>query len=139
MYQLGSVSGHASSLWQVEHTKIKWCAGFFSWEDAVRLRHVTTGRYLGITPAQASGATGPGHIDVVLLSAEESDDAATVFYMKQTKVSLGSKILTLMDSNLSSSCSRPHPSSKTGGSCFRLRFIAKNVCVRWHRSVCDLN
>ncbi|VDO05596.1 unnamed protein product [Rodentolepis nana] len=86
MYQLGSVSGHASSLWQIEHTKIKWCAGFFSWEDAVRLRHVTTGRYLGITQVNAGGApTAPGQIDVVLLSPEESNDAATVFYIKQTK------------------------------------------------------
>uniref|UniRef100_A0A5K3EZT7 EF-hand domain-containing protein n=2 Tax=Mesocestoides corti TaxID=53468 RepID=A0A5K3EZT7_MESCO len=86
MYQLGSVSGHASSLWEIEHTKIRWCAGFFSWEDAVRLRHVTTGRYLGITPAQASGnTTAPGQIDVVLLSPSESDDASTVFYIKQTK------------------------------------------------------
>lgn len=87
MYQLGSVSGHASSLWQIEHTKIKWCAGFFSWEDAVRLRHVTTGRYLGITHANAGGnPTAPGQIDVVLLSPEESNNAATVFYIKQTKV-----------------------------------------------------
>ncbi|KAM3176062.1 hypothetical protein ACTXT7_007259 [Hymenolepis weldensis] len=86
MYQLGSVSGHASSLWQIEHTKIKWCAGFFSWEDAVRLRHVTTGRYLGVTQANAGGnPTVPGQIDVVLLSPEESNDAATVFYIKQTK------------------------------------------------------
>ncbi|VDL92643.1 unnamed protein product [Schistocephalus solidus] len=46
MYQLGSISGHARSLWQIEHTKTKWCAGFFSWDCAVRLRHVTTGRYL---------------------------------------------------------------------------------------------
>ncbi|KAH9279284.1 Ryanodine receptor [Echinococcus granulosus] len=86
MYQLGSVSGHASSLWQIEHTKIKWCAGFFSWEDAVRLRHVTTGRYLGITRSGAGGnPSAPGQIDVVLLSPSESDDAATVFYIKQTK------------------------------------------------------
>ncbi|KAM7538970.1 hypothetical protein Aperf_G00000057777 [Anoplocephala perfoliata] len=86
MYQLGSVSGRASSLWQVEHTKIKWCAGFFAWEDAVRLRHVTTGRYLGITHANAGGnPTAPGQIDVVLLAPEESTDAATVFYIKQTK------------------------------------------------------
>lgn len=88
MYQLGSVSGHASSLWQIEHTKIKWCAGFFSWEDAVRLRHVTTGRYLGITQANAGGNPSvPGQIDVVLLSPSESNDASTVFYIKQTKVS----------------------------------------------------
>ncbi|KAL5105243.1 Ryanodine receptor 2 [Taenia crassiceps] len=86
MYQLGSVSGHASSLWQIEHTKIKWCAGFFSWEDAVRLRHVTTGRYLGITHTGSGGnPSAPGQIDVVLLSPSESDDAATVFYIKQTK------------------------------------------------------
>lgn len=83
MYQLGSISGHAGSLWQIEHTKIKFCAGFFSWDCAVRLRHVTTGRYLGIL-SQPVGGTG--HIDVVLLTASEADNAASVFYMKQTKV-----------------------------------------------------
>lgn len=53
----------------------------------MRLRHVTTGRYLGITHADTGGnPTAPGQMDVVLLSPEESNDAATVFYIKQTKV-----------------------------------------------------
>ena len=54
----------------------------------MRLRHVTTGRYLGITQANAGGNPSvPGQIDVVLLSPSESNDASTVFYIKQTKVS----------------------------------------------------
>nr|VZI27969.1 unnamed protein product [Spirometra erinaceieuropaei] len=83
MYQLGSISGHARSLWQIEHTKTKWCAGFFSWDCAVRLRHVTTGRYLGIIP-QGGGASS-GHIDVFLLPANEANNDSCVFYIKQTK------------------------------------------------------
>ncbi|VEL11165.1 unnamed protein product [Protopolystoma xenopodis] len=105
MYGIGSASGNARSLWRLDHTRTKWSAGFFAWGTTIRLRHVTTGRFLGIAPPepvapnQAAAAAMmmagmpanvmPGGLqqnyDVVLLAPHEATAEATVFYIKQTK------------------------------------------------------
>ncbi|TGZ67043.1 hypothetical protein CRM22_004998 [Opisthorchis felineus] len=82
MYEIGAVSSSARSLWRIEHLKTKWSAGFFSWASEVRLRHVTTGRYLGVNPAETNGT---GHCDVVTLSPNEASEAATIFQLRPTK------------------------------------------------------
>uniref|UniRef100_A0AA85JZA6 Ryanodine receptor n=1 Tax=Trichobilharzia regenti TaxID=157069 RepID=A0AA85JZA6_TRIRE len=82
MYEIGAVSTSARSLWRIEHKKTKWSAGFFSWGCEIRLRHVTTGRYLGVLPNEANGT---GHCDVVTLSAHEATNAASIFLIRPTK------------------------------------------------------
>ncbi|CAI2723066.1 unnamed protein product [Schistosoma spindalis] len=82
MYEIGAVSTSARSLWRIEHKKTKWSAGFFSWGSEIRLRHVTTGRYLGVLPSEANGS---GHCDVVTLSAHEATNAASIFLIRPTK------------------------------------------------------
>lgn len=83
MYEIGAVSTSARSLWRIEHKKTKWSAGFFSWGSEIRLRHVTTGRYLGVLPSEANGS---GHCDVVTLSAHEATNAASIFLIRPSKV-----------------------------------------------------
>ncbi|KAF7261042.1 hypothetical protein EG68_01789 [Paragonimus skrjabini miyazakii] len=82
MYEIGAVSTSARSLWRIEHLKTKWSAGFFSWASEIRLRHVTTGRYLGVAPTEAQGGS---HCDVITLSPHEASEAATIFLLRPTK------------------------------------------------------
>ncbi|TPP59596.1 Ryanodine receptor 44F [Fasciola gigantica] len=82
MYEIGAVSTSARSLWRIEHKKTKWSAGFFSWASEVRLRHVTTGRYLGVDPNEAQGT---GHCEVFTLAPHEASEAATIFLLRPSK------------------------------------------------------
>ncbi|CAL8106014.1 unnamed protein product [Calicophoron daubneyi] len=82
MYEIGAVSTSARSLWRIEHRKTKWSAGFFSWASEIRLRHVTTGRYLGVVLTDDQAA---GHWDVVTLSPQEATEAASIFLLRPTK------------------------------------------------------
>lgn len=47
-YEAGTVCGHARSLWRLEFLRTRWYGGFMNWNAFVRLRHITSGRYLGV-------------------------------------------------------------------------------------------
>lgn len=38
----------ARSLWRLELARTKWSGGFINWCHPMRIRHITTGRYLGV-------------------------------------------------------------------------------------------
>jgi len=38
----------ARSLWRLELARTKWAGGFINWLHPMRIRHLTTGRYLGV-------------------------------------------------------------------------------------------
>jgi len=38
----------ARSLWRLELARTKWAGGFINWYHPMRIRHLTTGRYLGV-------------------------------------------------------------------------------------------
>lgn len=38
----------ARSLWRLELARTKWSGGFINWSHPMRIRHITTGRYLGV-------------------------------------------------------------------------------------------
>lgn len=38
----------ARSLWRLELARTKWSGGFIMWCHPMRIRHITTGRYLGV-------------------------------------------------------------------------------------------
>lgn len=38
----------ARSLWRLELARTKWTGGFINWYHPMRIRHLTTGRYLGV-------------------------------------------------------------------------------------------
>lgn len=77
MYETGSVCSQARSLWRVQHVKIKWYGGFMGYGRPVRIRHVTSGRYLGVTPDHK----------LVTHYRLESNNDSTIFLLRDTKVS----------------------------------------------------
>lgn len=48
VYEGGSVMSQARSLWRLELARTKWSGGFINWCHPMRIRHITTGRYLGV-------------------------------------------------------------------------------------------
>ena len=48
VYEDGSVVSQARSLWRLELARTKWSGGYINWFHPMRIRHITTGRYLGI-------------------------------------------------------------------------------------------
>lgn len=48
IYEGGSVMSQARSLWRLELARTKWAGGFINWYHPMRIRHLTTGRYLGV-------------------------------------------------------------------------------------------
>uniref|UniRef100_A0A667ZYR6 Ryanodine receptor 2b (cardiac) n=1 Tax=Myripristis murdjan TaxID=586833 RepID=A0A667ZYR6_9TELE len=48
-YEVGAVSSYARSLWRLEILSVVWSGSHTRWGQPFRLRHVTTGRYLGLT------------------------------------------------------------------------------------------
>ena len=48
VYEGGSVMQQARSLWRLEMARVKWSGGYINWYHPMRLRHITTGLYLGI-------------------------------------------------------------------------------------------
>lgn len=38
----------ARSLWRLELARTKWTGGFINWYHPMRIRHLTTGRYLAV-------------------------------------------------------------------------------------------
>lgn len=48
VYEGGSVMSQARSLWRLELARTKWTGGFINWFHPMRIRHITTGRYLGV-------------------------------------------------------------------------------------------
>lgn len=48
VYEGGSVMSQARSLWRLELARTKWAGGFINWYHPMRIRHITTGRYLGV-------------------------------------------------------------------------------------------
>lgn len=55
VYEGGSVMSQARSLWRLELARTKWSGGFINWYHPMRIRHITTGRYLGVNVNEANG------------------------------------------------------------------------------------
>ncbi|XP_064091940.1 ryanodine receptor-like isoform X22 [Macrobrachium nipponense] len=75
VYEGGSVTSQARSLWRLELARTKWSGGYINWFHPMRIRHITTGRYLGINEQN----------ELVLLPREEATVAATAFYLREEK------------------------------------------------------
>ena len=48
IYEGGEVVSQARSLWRLELARTKWAGGFINWLHPMRIKHITTGRYLGV-------------------------------------------------------------------------------------------
>lgn len=76
VYEGGSVMQQARSLWRLELARTKWAGGYINWYHPMRIRHITTGLYLGVK----EDAT-----ELSLLSKDEANLAATCFYLREVK------------------------------------------------------
>ena len=48
VYEGGNVMQQARSLWRLELARTKWAGGYINWYHPMRIRHITTGLYLGV-------------------------------------------------------------------------------------------
>ncbi|XP_050357860.1 ryanodine receptor isoform X7 [Nymphalis io] len=75
VYEGGSVMSQARSLWRLELARTKWAGGFINWYHPMRIRHITTGRYLGVNDQN----------ELYLISREEATTASCAFCLRQEK------------------------------------------------------
>ncbi|XP_050784274.1 ryanodine receptor 1 isoform X2 [Gopherus flavomarginatus] len=77
-YEGGGVCTHARSLWRLEPLRISWSGSYMRWGQQFRVRHVTTGRYLGLTEEKG----------LVVVDAEKANTKATAFCFRASKEKL---------------------------------------------------
>ncbi|KAI5643469.1 ryR domain-containing protein [Phthorimaea operculella] len=65
----------ARSLWRLELARTKWAGGFINWYHPMRIRHITTGRYLGVNDQN----------ELYLVSREEATTSSCAFCLRQEK------------------------------------------------------
>ncbi|KAG8184852.1 hypothetical protein JTE90_012099 [Oedothorax gibbosus] len=75
VYEGGPVLNQARSLWRLELIRTKWAGGFINWGYPLRVRHITTGRYLAYNDNK----------EVILVEKDKASVAATAFGLWQTK------------------------------------------------------
>ncbi|KAL3284793.1 hypothetical protein HHI36_018934 [Cryptolaemus montrouzieri] len=75
VYEGGSVMSQARSLWRLELARTKWAGGFINWYHPMRIRHLTTGRYLAVKENN----------ELCLVNREEATTALTAFCLRQEK------------------------------------------------------
>ncbi|KAE9543520.1 hypothetical protein AGLY_002320 [Aphis glycines] len=75
IYEGGSVMSQARSLWRLELARTKWAGGFINWYHPMRIRHLTTGRYLGVNENN----------ELHLVCREEATTASSTFFLRQEK------------------------------------------------------
>ncbi|XP_073986803.1 ryanodine receptor isoform X3 [Rhodnius prolixus] len=75
IYEGGSVMSQARSLWRLELARTKWAGGFINWYHPMRIRHLTTGRYLGVNEAN----------ELHLVTRDEATTALSTFILRQEK------------------------------------------------------
>ncbi|XP_029091765.1 ryanodine receptor 1 [Monodon monoceros] len=77
-YEGGSVCTHARSLWRLEPLRISWSGSHLRWGQPLRIRHVTTGRYLALVEDQG----------LVVVDASKAHTKATSFCFRVSKEKL---------------------------------------------------
>uniref|UniRef100_A0A9J8B7I3 Ryanodine receptor 3 n=1 Tax=Cyprinus carpio carpio TaxID=630221 RepID=A0A9J8B7I3_CYPCA len=79
-YETGKGGSKARSLWRLEPLRISWSGSHIRWGQPFRLRHLSTGYYLGQTEDQG----------LILLDREKSDTTATAFCFRSSKEKIDS-------------------------------------------------
>uniref|UniRef100_A0A6I8PD25 Ryanodine receptor 1 n=1 Tax=Ornithorhynchus anatinus TaxID=9258 RepID=A0A6I8PD25_ORNAN len=77
-YEGGAVCTHARSLWRLEPLRISWSGSHLRWGQPLRIRHVTTGRYLALTEEQG----------LVVVDAARAPTKASAFCFRASKEKL---------------------------------------------------
>uniref|UniRef100_A0A8C1VAV8 Ryanodine receptor 3 n=1 Tax=Cyprinus carpio TaxID=7962 RepID=A0A8C1VAV8_CYPCA len=79
-YETGKGGSKARSLWRLEPLRISWSGSHIRWGQPFRLRHLSTGHYLGQTEDNG----------LILLDREKSDTTATAFCFRSSKEKIDS-------------------------------------------------
>uniref|UniRef100_A0A673INN9 Ryanodine receptor 3-like n=1 Tax=Sinocyclocheilus rhinocerous TaxID=307959 RepID=A0A673INN9_9TELE len=79
-YETGKGGSKARSLWRLEPLRISWSGSHIRWGQPFRLRHLSTGYYLGQTEDHG----------LILLDKEKSDTTATAFCFRPSKEKIDS-------------------------------------------------
>ncbi|KAL4003146.1 RIH domain family protein [Acanthocheilonema viteae] len=74
IYEGGAAVSQARSLWRIELIRMKWHGALIGWEQPFRIRHITSGRYLGVMENV-----------IQLYGKDKAELDATAFVMYQTK------------------------------------------------------
>ncbi|CAI4225083.1 unnamed protein product [Auanema sp. JU1783] len=74
IYEGGAAVNQARSLWRVELVRTKWHGALVGWEQVFRIKHITSGRYLGVIENA-----------VQLYHKDKADFDLTAFVMCQNK------------------------------------------------------
>ncbi|XGW02944.1 hypothetical protein V3C99_014731 [Haemonchus contortus] len=74
IYEGGQAVSQARSLWRVELIRMKWHGALIGWEQLFRIKHITSGRYLGVLENA-----------VQLYHKDKADFDLTAFVMCQNK------------------------------------------------------
>ncbi|KAJ8665342.1 hypothetical protein QAD02_007004, partial [Eretmocerus hayati] len=75
IYEGGSVMSQARSLWRLELARTKWAGGFINWLHPMRIRHLTTGRYLAVKENN----------ELYLVDRNEATIETSTFWFRQEK------------------------------------------------------
>ncbi|XP_023317849.1 ryanodine receptor isoform X1 [Trichogramma pretiosum] len=75
IYEGGSVMSQARSLWRLELARTKWAGGFINWLHPMRIRHLTTGRYLAVKENN----------ELYLVDRNEATIESSTFWFRQEK------------------------------------------------------
>ena len=75
VYESGNVLLQARSLWRLELARIKWPGGYITWYHPMRIKHITTGLYLGVDADN----------QLMLITREEANLANSCFYVRAEK------------------------------------------------------
>lgn len=78
IYEGGAAVTQARSLWRIELVRVKWHGALVGFEQVFRIRHITTGRYLGVVD-------GMGEKLVQLIHKDRASYYATAFVMCSNK------------------------------------------------------
>lgn len=65
----------ARSLWRLELARTKWSGGFINWNHPMRIRHITTGRYLGVNESN----------ELILIHRNDATTALCTFCLRPEK------------------------------------------------------
>ncbi|KIH57583.1 RIH domain protein [Ancylostoma duodenale] len=74
IYEGGAAVNQARSLWRIELIRMKWHGAMVGWEQLFRIKHITSGRYLGVIENA-----------VQLYHKDKADFDLTAFVMCQNK------------------------------------------------------
>lgn len=79
IYESGAAVTQARSLWRIELVRAKWHGALVGFEQKFRIRHITTGRYLGVV----DGISGEKLVQLIHKDCSSFETTAFVLYLNK--------------------------------------------------------